>query len=252
VADWKLEPARDLGLRPEGRAQSVRRESGLISTISHTLRWALVRNYLRTYHRLKIINRGYLPKNPPFIVIGNHASHLDAIVLGALLPGRLQDRAFPLAAGDVFFDSPAKSVFSAVVINAFPMWRGKAGAHALMEMRKRLTNEPCVYILFPEGKRSRDGNMNPFKSGIGMLVAGTEVPVVPCYLDGTFQALPANCRWPRPRKIVVHIGEPLLFPSTANEGAGWREISQACENAVRALADRPGEEKSQPIREEPD
>src|SRR5207247_969021 len=102
-------------------------------------------------HRLQVTGGEHLPKSAPFILIGNHASHLDAIVLGSPLPWKLQDRVFVLAAGDVFFDSPARSVFSAVVLNAFPVWRGKAGAHALEEMRTRLMEEPCIYILFPEG-----------------------------------------------------------------------------------------------------
>ena len=63
---------------------------------------------------------------------------------------------FPIAAGDVFFETPAWAAFAAGIMNALPMWRKKFGPHALQELRQRLVEEPCAYILFPEGARSRD------------------------------------------------------------------------------------------------
>jgi 1-acyl-sn-glycerol-3-phosphate acyltransferase len=245
MEQWKLEPARDLGMPLDERARSLRRESGLLSTFARSIRWGVVRGYLRVYHRLEIIGREHLPKEPPFVLIANHASHLDALVLSAALPWRTLDRVYPLAAGDVFFEKPARAVLAASVLNAFPVWRGKAGAHALEEMRTRLIEEPCIYILFPEGTRSRDGAMAEFKGGLGRLTAAAEVPVVPCHLAGTFVALPPNCRVPRPRKVTLRVGEPVVFSDVANDGPGWKHISRTCETAVRRLG-------GEPIGERPD
>jgi 1-acyl-sn-glycerol-3-phosphate acyltransferase len=236
VEDWRLEPARDLGL-PLGQAlRSQQRESGLLHTAGHLLWWGLVRGYLAACHRLTIQGRKYLPQRPPFVLIGNHVSHLDALVLAAPLPWRLRDCIFPVAAGDNFFETPVMSFFAAGFLNALPIWRKKAGAHALQQLRERLVHEPCGYILFPEGTRSRDGTMGRFKPGLGMLVAGTEVPVVPCYLDGTYEALPPHGRRPRFCKITMRVGEPLTFAGVANERAGWQEIARVTEAAVRRLA----------------
>jgi 1-acyl-sn-glycerol-3-phosphate acyltransferase len=77
--------------------------------------------------------------------------------------------------------------------------------------------------------------MGPFKGGVGILVAETEVPVVPCYLDGTFRVLPPHQCWPRPGKITLCIGEPLTFPRVRNDRAGWNEVARATEAAVRRL-----------------
>src|SRR5258708_9235831 len=115
--------------------------------------------------------------------------------------GRIRDRLFPLAAGDVFFETPAKAAFAAHLLNALPVWRRNAGRHGLDELRKRLLEEEGVFILFPEGGRSRDGEMKPFKAGIGMLVAGTPAQVVPFYLDGPFEAFPARIMVPRRPKV---------------------------------------------------
>jgi 1-acyl-sn-glycerol-3-phosphate acyltransferase len=214
----------------------LQRESGLIATGLRLAWWLLVRGYLALWHRLTIHGHQHIPAQPPVILVGNHTSHLDAFVLASPLPWRLRDRIFPIAAGDVFFQTPLLTAFAAGMLNALPMWRKKCGPHALEQLRQRLLEEPCAYILFPEGTRSRDGKMASFKPGLGMLVAETEVPVVPCYLDGCFQALAADQRWPRPRPISLRIGKPLVFAPIKNNRAGWLHIARETETRVRALA----------------
>ena len=147
----------------------------------------------------------------PFVLAANHCSHLDALVLGAALKPRHRERAFPIAAGDVFFQTTAVSVFSAIMLNALPMWRKNCGPHALAELRRKLQEEKAIFIIFPEGGRTRTGSMMPFKHGLGMLVAETNVPVVPCGLIGTFEALPANRKIPRPVRIKLIIGDRALI-----------------------------------------
>jgi len=235
VEPWRLEPARDVGLPLDQRMRSLKRESGLISTALHLTCWTFIRAYLSLYHRLRIEGRDNLPADPPYLLVANHTSHLDALVLSSLLPWRLRDRVFPIAAGDVFFETPVTSAFSAFFLNALPMWRKKVGSHALQDLRERLVTEPCIYVLFPEGTRSRDGKMQEFKKGLGMLVAGSAAPVVPCYLDGCFAALPSESRWPRPSRIRVRIGKPLDFSGVPNEREGWEQLMQTVEAAVKAL-----------------
>jgi len=232
---WQLEPARDHGLPLGQRMRSLKRESGLVSTGLHLTWWALIRTYLGAFHRLKIVGQVNLPAQPPYIMVANHSSHLDALVLAAPLPWRLRDRVFPIAAGDVFFETPVMSAFSAFFLNALPMWRKKCGPHALKELRDRLLDDPCIYVLFPEGARSRDGKMLAFKRGLGMLVAGSPVPVVPCFLQGCFEALPAEHKLPRPGRISVTIGKPLDFSHVPNDRAGWEQLMHSVEAAVRAL-----------------
>jgi 1-acyl-sn-glycerol-3-phosphate acyltransferase len=78
----------------------------------------------------------------------------------------------------------------------------------------------------------------PFKHGLGMLVAETNVPVVPCGLAGTFEALPPHRRLPRPVTIKLVIGDALQFASTANDRIGWSQIAQSVESAIRNLANQ--------------
>jgi 1-acyl-sn-glycerol-3-phosphate acyltransferase len=233
---WKLEPAKDLGLPLGARLRSVEREQGLIPYLVHLICSVWVKVILRLYHRMEIIGRENLPKSGPFVLASNHASHLDVAVLASALNWRLRCNAFPIAAGDTFFETPIVAVASAVVINALPMWRKRRGiAHELADLRQRLVGRACIYIVFPEGTRSRTGEMGKFKSGLGMIVAGTPVPVVPCRLEGTFESLPPGKRVPRPRKIRMRIGPSLTFDGIEDKRQGWDEIAGKLEAAVRSL-----------------
>ena len=235
LEEWKYEPARDLGLRAQERRLSLRREVGLISATS-CLTWrVLTRAYLGLVHRIEVHGRENLPKDPPFVLVANHASHLDAVVLAAALPARHVGNTFPIAAGDTFFTKPATSIFATACMNALPIWRRSCGGHSLDELRDRLASGRSIYILFPEGTRTRTGEMAAFKPGIGRLVAERSVPVVPCHIHGAFAALPSSSSMPRPTKIVAAIGSALQFQSATNDRAGWQLIASTLEAAVREL-----------------
>jgi len=235
MEEWRFEPARDLGLSGSERRLSLRREVGLESAISCFLWRSITRLYLAVAHRLEIRGRENLPARPPFVLVANHASHLDAIILGGILPWRFVGAVFPIAAGDTFFTKRSSSIFATACMNALPIWRKNCGAHSLDDLRERLRQGASVYILFPEGTRTRTGKMGMFKPGLGRLVAGTIVPIVPCYLRGTFEALPASRNLPQWKRISVRVGRPLLFMQTTNDRTGWESVAAAAEDAVRIL-----------------
>lgn len=236
MEDWTLKPARDHGLPFWKRLRSSRREGGLIDACAQFTARQLVRAYMTVWHRVEHDGKGHLPKECPLVMVANHASHLDSVVMASILPWNIRKTMFPLAAGDVFFETPVRTVLAAGIINALPMWRKNMGRHALSDLRTRLIEDRCGYILFPEGKRSPDGALLPFKSGLGMLVAGTGVPVVPCYIRGAFEALNREQVVPRPAKIRIRIGTPLSFAHVGNDREGWQVVVDDVEKAVRALA----------------
>jgi len=235
VDEWEYKPAQDLGLRGSERLRSVKRESGLLGRIGQHLWWWWVRSALRLTERIEIIGQDNLPASVPFVMVANHSSHLDVLVLATALPARLRNHVFPLAAGDTFFETPVMAAFATGMMNALPMWRKNCGHHAIDTLRQRLLNEPSGYTLFPEGTRSRTGQLASFRHGIGMLVAGTSVPVVPCHLQGTFDAMPPGSKWPRRSRIVLRLGTPAVFASVPNDRSGWQAVARTLEESVRAL-----------------
>ena len=234
MSDWKLRPARDHGLPHAERLRSHGRERGLGSLIVAWGWRALVRTYLRAFHRLRVDGLHNLP-DAPFVMVANHGSHLDALTLAAALPRRLATNAFALAAGDTFFSSAPVAAFAAYAVNALPVWRRRTTARDLDALRARLHEDRAVLILFPEGTRTRDGAMGPFRSGVGALVAGSAVPVVPCFLAGAWAAWPPGQRLPRPGPLRLLIGTPLGFADTGTDREGTAAVAAACEAAVRAL-----------------
>ena len=217
------------------RFGTSRRLAAMPAAVLHMVWWRGVRIYLRLAHRLEVEGLDRLPKDGPFVLVANHESHLDALVLASQLRWKIRLKTHPIAAADTFFDSPASSAL-ALTVNALPMPRGRVGAHALDELRRRLSEERCVYVLFPEGTRSRDGVMKAFKPGVGMFLAGTDVPAVPCFIRGTFEAMPATRRFPRFSRLGLRVGEAMTFNDVANDREGWTSIARRLEEGVRRLA----------------
>ncbi|MEM6854779.1 MAG: lysophospholipid acyltransferase family protein [Planctomycetota bacterium] len=236
MRDFDLQPAKDLGLPEAERARSLQREPGLFSLLTSHLWWGVVRVYLKVFHRLRIEGREHLPSEPPFVLVANHSSHLDALVLAAALPARHRRYVFPISAGDVFFETKLATAFSAWCLNALPMWRKNAGRHAMGQLRERFVAGDAGFILFPEGTRSPDGKLQKFRAGVGMLVAGADVPVVPCYLSGAFNALPKGAAFPRPRSLRLRIGEPMNFAETPNHKTGWQDVAGKVRDEVQRLS----------------
>jgi 1-acyl-sn-glycerol-3-phosphate acyltransferase len=234
VDDWDLRPARDLGVPWRERLRSAAREDGLVPMAVRSAWWWLLRCQFAVWNRLAVRGRENLPRSFPFVLVANHTSHLDALVLTAALPWWLRAGTAPLAAGDVFFESPFRGLFAATLLGALPVWRRKHTGRAFQELRNRLLEGRCGYVLFPEGARSRDGQMLAFKPGVGMLLAGTSVPVVPCYLDGCFEAFPAGTRVPRRTRITIHVGPALHFDDLGNDRAGWDAATTRLEEGVRS------------------
>ena len=198
-----------------------------------------MRAALRTYNRLDITGRENLPLDKSFVMICNHSSHLDAVCLLASLPLQRIHHAFPVAAADYFFSTPWRRVLSTIAVNGLPIDRHHA-SDALQAFRKLLRDSQTVLIIFPEGTRTCSGTLGRFRSGVGRLVAGTDIPVVPCYLSGAFEAWPKGRLVPRPGALRLRIGRSrtfsAVFPADRDAVAG---ISLQLRDDVIAMRERP-------------
>ena len=190
----------------------------------------LIRGLLRLYLRFEIVGRENLPDdNESFVMVANHSSHLDALCLLAALPlGRLH-RAFPVAAEDYFFRGLPRTWFAAVAMNALPFGRQMRVRESLTVCARLLAEPGNVLLIFPEGTRSKTGALQPFKPGVGALLAETEVNVLPCRVEGAFRAWPKGRRLPRPRKVRLIIGTARSYRGKEEAGAIAAELRRAVE-----------------------
>ncbi len=234
---WEFQPARDLNLSGIERWRSLQRDHGLLSSVARLVWWTILRVAFQVWHHPVIIGREHLPLHPPFVLISNHSSHLDALLLASLLPAKWRDNVSPIAASDTFFDKHTTAAFAAWILNALAIQRRGVRSHDLAEMRAQLVRDGAIFIIFPEGTRSRTGALQAFKSGVGRLVAASAVPVVPCYLDGCFSACPPGARFSKPYGLTIKIGQPLLFTDTPENRIGWDSIAQRLHREVELLAE---------------
>lgn len=232
---WTFCPARDSGLSGLDRNRSLLREDGMTNSFMRFLVWTCLRPLLRLWHRPHISGLENLPPGGPFILVSNHTSHLDGIMLAYLLPTAWRDHVYPVAASDTFFESRTMAAFAARFMNALAIRRRGTHNHDLQELRRRLM-QGGIFIVFPEGTRSRTGQLQAFRSGIGRLVARSPIPVVPCYLEGCFRACPPGSHFSKPVRIRIHVGKPLQFDHVSDDRDGWDAISGSLKEAVQQLA----------------
>ena len=209
---WRYEPASDLDQPMIERLRRFPREPDMFVYALRSLAALTVRGWLKLYHRLEIAGREHVPAAGSFVMVANHSSHLDTPCLLSALPLRKLHRTFPAAARDYFFVTAPRVAAAAILVNALPFERQVHIRQSLELCRHLLTNPGNVMVLFPEGTRSPDGAIGKFRPGVGWLLAGTSVPVLPCRLDGCYTALPKGARWPRPCRLRLTIGASRTYP----------------------------------------
>jgi 1-acyl-sn-glycerol-3-phosphate acyltransferase len=136
----------------------------------------------------------------------------------------------------LFFVSIPRLAVASVVVNALPFGRQKHIRHSLELCGQLLANPGNILILFPEGTRTATGQIGEFKPGVGLLVAGKAVPVVPCHLHGAFQAWPKGRFWPRPHKLRLQIGVPRTYAALPPGKESSEQIGGDLRQAVCDLA----------------
>jgi 1-acyl-sn-glycerol-3-phosphate acyltransferase len=145
---------------------------------------------------------------PPVILVANHISHLDTLLVLHALPTTWQQRTVVAAAADYFFSSRWRAALAAAMFNAVPVDRrsGDTAQRTLSELLERGWH----VLTFPEGTRSRDGSLKRFHHGAARLALDFGVPLVPVGVRGTFRAMPAGARWPMRTAVSVRFGRALM------------------------------------------
>jgi 1-acyl-sn-glycerol-3-phosphate acyltransferase len=200
----------------------------------------IIRGWLRIYHRFEIVGHQNLRTNQSLVMVANHSSHLDTLCLLAALPLRKLHRAFPAAAADYFFQSVPRTFVATVVANALPFARRACVRRSLSICANLLSDPENILIIFPEGTRSETGEPREFKLGIGALVAGRDVTVLPCYLEGAFRAWPKGRHLPRPKKVRLIVGAPRNYCSRGANKIDICAIAAELHCAVKELGNGDG------------
>ena len=172
--------------------------------------WSLCRFTFAVYFRWRVYHPERVPLTGPVILAANHASILDPPLVGAGLKREINY----LARESLFRFPGAGAILRAV--NCVPVDRESGGA-GLKAILARLLAGGGI-ILFPEGTRTRDGRLQPARSGIGLTVIKSSAPVVAARVFGTYEAYGRRLRFPRPYPVAVKYGQPMYFEKLRAEG----------------------------------
>ena len=155
--------------------------------------------------RFKAQGLGNLPKKTNFIIVANHTSFLDAILVMAAVPRKIHC----IALRGLYRIFWLRWFLRAV--EALPSGSASNGAIALLHKNENVG-------LFPEGGRSHHGKLREFKRGTALLAMKTGRPIVPCAIIGAYEAFPRKAKFPKfPLPIKVKIGKPVYLLKEAGE-----------------------------------
>ena len=180
----------------------------------------------------------------PVIFASNHQSHFDGPTLLIALPPRWRYWVAPAMSREFFYAHfnrravPFKSWLTnslnyfgaSMFFNAFPLAQSGAGTRQTLRYVGEVTGSGYSILIFPEGVRHEEGEMAPFRPGVGMIASRLDIPVVPVRLEGVDKILQRNWRWPRRGPARVAFGAPLRLA-----GEDYPALARQVEQAVRAL-----------------
>lgn len=168
----------------------------------------------------------------PVIFAANHLSVVDNPAVLLALPWRWRVRVATAASEEVMRKRGAFQSFCAALISNAFFFSQTRYIRSSLEQCRYLTQAGWSLLFFPEGKRSQDGAIGPFRPGIGLLATTLRVPVVPVYLRGTESVIALGGTHPRRGYIEVRFGQPLHF----SESSGTAEVSERIRDAVLQLS----------------
>jgi len=142
-----------------------------------------------------------IPRTGPVVLLANHQSHLDPVLIGCFCP-----RPLGILARESLFKGTVATLIRS--FDAIPIDRDGSGLGGIRITLKRLKDGDAI-LIFPEGTRSHDGQLQPIKPGFTALVRRGKATIIPVAIDGAFQALPRGRAVPRRNTIAIVYGAPI-------------------------------------------
>jgi long-chain acyl-CoA synthetase len=183
--------------------------------------------------------------NGPLLVVCNHIDDVDPGFVQSALPARLRNRIATATGGEALealrTPAPGRSfvgriydrvqwVLGVSLLNLFPLPR-EAGFRKSFAYAGRAVDRGYSVLVFPEGRHTVDGKMNPFRAGIGLLANNLGIPVLPMRIHGLYELKQAGKKFAAPGKIRVCIGKPIRFGADSDPA----KIAKDLQSAVEAL-----------------
>ncbi len=182
--------------------------------------------FCKLFFRIHIYGRENVPDEGAVVLVGNHQSYLDPVFCGIYLKRPLYFLARDSLWKNRFFGRMISSV------NTIPVKQDKGDLSAMRKVISKL-KEGWGVCLFPEGTRTSDGKIMPFKPGFGLLCRRGGAAVVPVVIDGAFECWPRHKKIFSPGSIEVCYGKAKPAGEVANMGD--RELAELVTDTLRRM-----------------
>ena len=242
--------ATDDRLTAPGRKPKVRRDDDAPVEVPQPVKnvvkdglGLLQREFYGRVMDLEVEGQQHIPWDRPTIVAANHASHLDMGLIKMALGAYGKDLV-ALAAKDYFFEGRWRRTYFENFTNLRPLDRGDNPREAMREASALLESGSTV-LIFPEGTRTKNGELGAFRPAVAWLALKHDTDILPVYVDGTYRSMPRGSFMPKNRRVGARIGEPLsakvLQEATTAAGlrtsAACQKIALVVQKAIEALRD---------------
>lgn len=219
-----------------GRLQFARRVPGRsgLAVIWWDFCRMFMQGLLKLCFGLRVVGRDRVPRSGPLLYLSNHQSFLDPVINGAAAA----DRPFSPFARESLFRGPLGWVIRS--LGAMPVTGGNADKSIMRSALAELEAGRCV-LVYPEGTRTPDGAVHPFKSGVALLLRRSEATIVPVGIEGSFDAWPRQRSRPRFRRAIeVEVGEAIQRDELLAEGvpAALKRLEDEIDRLRRRCRDR--------------
>lgn len=197
---------------------------------------------LRLIARTEVIGAENVPDSGGAILASNHLSVLDSFYLPLML-----DRPVTFAAKSEYFTGkrPSERIVGAYLKATKQLSVDRAEARAAQDMLESalaLLKGGALFGIYPEGTRSPDGRLYRGRTGVGWLALNSGVPVIPVAMVGTQRLLPPGRKLPRPGRIQIKIGKPLLFDEYRDQPTGAKQRRLVTDQVIDAIRELSGQE----------
>lgn len=184
--------------------------------------WFLFRWMGALFLRFRTHGEHFFPKTGGVIVAANHASYLDIPLLGCAIPRRVVF----LGRANLFPNRLLNWIIQR--LGWIPLKTHRLDRRAF-DVALDYLRAGTPVVIFPEGTRTEDGQLQTGKPGIGYLVAESQCQVIPVYISGTFKVLPIRAKWPRLFPVSVSFGKSICFPKSdgTNRKHEYENIGQS-------------------------
>ena len=184
--------------------------------------WLLFRLLGSLFFRFRIDGEQLFPKTGGVIVAANHASYLDIPLLGCAI----RRRVVFIGRANLFPNRVLSWILQS--LGWIPLKTHRLDRQAFAVALEHLKSGTPV-VIFPEGTRTPDGQLQPGRPGIGYLVQESQSQVIPAYISGTFKVLPMNAKWPKLFPVSVSFGKSMCFQMSGskNKKHGYEKIGRS-------------------------